>query len=176
MIDREQILDIQVLRRFGKWSESGVPHRGWYCVGEFDAKEELGDLTVCEMCEKQEIRFVHVMEHPRYASPLNCGCVCASHMSGDLKSAEDREKKMRSRAGRRGNFAKRKAWKVSARGNPNIKVDGVHLVIARNRDGLYRIGFRNVGNPDFSWSKQGWTTVEMAKTASFSIYEELREN
>ncbi|BBI21221.1 hypothetical protein EKJ_20680 [Qipengyuania flava] len=174
MTDREENWDIEKLRRFGKWSQAGVPHKDWRCVGEFDAKEEFGDLVTCEMCEKQQIRFVHLMEHPHYGATLNCGCVCASHMSGDSQNAEAREKKMRSRASRRFNFPNRKGWKVSAKGNPYIKTDGVYLVIAENRDGFYRIGYKNVWQRDLSWSKEGWSTVHEAELAGFSIYEELR--
>lgn len=174
MAEGEKKWDIQTLRRFGKWSEEGVPHKDWYCVGEFDAREEYGDLITCEMCEKQEIRFVHVMQNRRYPTLLNCGCVCASHMSGDAQNAEAREKAMRSRASRRSNFPKRKGWKVSARGNPYIKVDGVHIVIAKNRDGLYRVGHKRAWDNDFSWAKQGYPTADRAKLAAFSIYEKLR--
>lgn len=174
MDEREEDWDIVTLRRFGKWSVAGIPHKDWRCVGEFDAKEEFGDLVTCEMCEKQEIRFVHVMEHAQHDQTLNCGCVCASHMSGDSKNAEAREKKMRSRASRRSNFPKRKGWKVSAKGNPYMKADGVNIVIARNRDGLYRVGAKNVWVQDFSWSGEGWQTVEKAKMAAFSLYEKLR--
>src|SRR4051794_39614902 len=73
--------------RFGKWSQPGVPHRGWSCVDI----EDLGapDL-VCEMCERQEIRSVHHMEHPDYPGSLRCGCICAGHMEEDLTGAQRR--------------------------------------------------------------------------------------
>lgn len=47
----------------GKWAEPGVPHRGWTCVGVHDVEDER---QTCEMCEGQEIRYVHAMEHPNY--------------------------------------------------------------------------------------------------------------
>ena len=48
---------------FGKWSQQGVPKKGWTCIGF----EELGKLsTQCEMCEIQDIRYVHQMQHPDY--------------------------------------------------------------------------------------------------------------
>ena len=174
MADTEKNIDIQSLRQFGKWSQPGVPHRDWRCVGEFDAIDAHGELLTCEMCEKQSIRFVHVMAHPWHGEHLNCGCVCASHMSGDSKSAEAREKRMRSRASRKKNFPSRKGWKTSARGNPNIKADGVHIVIARNRDGKFRIGSKNVWDSEFSWGSDGFMSVEEAKLAAFERYEELR--
>ncbi len=54
----------------GKWSQLGVPHRGWTCV----LVDDLGDLgSICEMCEVQEIRYVHHMQHPNYPDEL-AGC------------------------------------------------------------------------------------------------------
>lgn len=41
---------------FGKWSQQGVPKKGWTCIGF----EDLGEpSTQCEMCENQDIRYVH---------------------------------------------------------------------------------------------------------------------
>lgn len=65
----------------GKWSQPGLPHRGWHCVDI----EDLGEPQVeCEMCESQTIRFVHHMEHPDYSQVLEVGCICAGHMEGML--------------------------------------------------------------------------------------------
>ena len=48
------------MSQFGKWNQSRVPHKGWSCVGF----EDLGEpSTICEMCEHQEIRYVHTMRH-----------------------------------------------------------------------------------------------------------------
>ncbi len=59
---------------FGKWSQQGVPKKGWACIGF----EDLGEpSTQCEMCENQDIRYVHQMQHPDYPHILECGCVCA---------------------------------------------------------------------------------------------------
>ncbi|GHV93821.1 hypothetical protein AGMMS50293_01410 [Spirochaetia bacterium] len=40
----------------GKWSEPGVPYKGWTCIDVEDIEEPC--LT-CEMCESQLIRYVH---------------------------------------------------------------------------------------------------------------------
>jgi hypothetical protein len=62
----------------GKWSDAGVPHQGWEFIG-FEDLSEPSD--VCEMCESQTIRFVHVMRHQDHSAPLRCGCECADRMS-----------------------------------------------------------------------------------------------
>ena len=58
-------------RRFRKWSVLGVPHRGWTCI-------EIEDLgapdAVCEMCERQDNRYTHAMQHPDCPEKLHCGC------------------------------------------------------------------------------------------------------
>lgn len=48
---------------FGKWSMPGVPHKGWTCI---DIEDLGAPDAVCEMCERQDIRYVHAMEHPDY--------------------------------------------------------------------------------------------------------------
>jgi hypothetical protein len=59
---------------FGKWSQQGVPQKGRICI----SFEDLGEpATQCEMCENQDIRYVHQMQHPDYPHILECGCVCA---------------------------------------------------------------------------------------------------
>ena len=61
----------------GKWSTGNVPHKGWACVGV----EDLGEPgQICEMCETQDIRYIHYMEHPEYSHILEVGCVCAENM------------------------------------------------------------------------------------------------
>lgn len=61
----------------GKWTQAGVPHKGWTCI-DIEELEEQDHL--CEMCEARHIRFVHVMEHSDHGETLRVGCVCAGHM------------------------------------------------------------------------------------------------
>jgi hypothetical protein len=77
-------------RATGKWKVPGVPHKGWTCIDTEDLME--GHSETCEMCEVQEIRFVHIMEHPGYPGSLRCGCVCAGHLEANYKAARDRER------------------------------------------------------------------------------------
>ena len=72
----------------GKWTQPGVPHKGWVCVDI----EDLGSPDhICEMCEIQDVRYVHVMEHANYAETLRVGCICAGHMEENLVGARLRE-------------------------------------------------------------------------------------
>ena len=53
------------------------------------------------MCETQEIRYVHHMEHSSYAGQLGCGCVCGGRMEEDYEGAQRRELVFRNASGRR---------------------------------------------------------------------------
>jgi hypothetical protein len=61
----------------GRWSEPGVPHKGWECIGVEDAKEDGGDMETCGMCLTAEIRYIHRMQHPEFPEILEVGCICA---------------------------------------------------------------------------------------------------
>ena len=109
----------------GKWSVAGVPHKGWTCVDV----EDLGSPSLrCEMCESQEIRYVHYMQHPAYSDVLGVGCVCGGHMEGDLTASRHRESGMKSRSAKRSRWLGR-AWKRSQNGNPYIVADGYRITV-----------------------------------------------
>ena len=109
----------------GKWSQAGVPRKGWSCIGTTD----FGDLIgTCEMCEDREIRYVHHMEHQDYSEVLDCGCVCSEKMEENYHHPKRREADMKNIARRRGNWLSRK-WGNSRKGNHFIRTDGFHIVI-----------------------------------------------
>ena len=73
----------------GKWSQQGVPQKGWLCIDFTDLEGLYG---ICEMCETQRIRYVHYMKHPDYDEVLGVGAVCAGNMEEDYVSgAKTRE-------------------------------------------------------------------------------------
>lgn len=136
---------------FGKWSQAGVPRKGWTCVGI----EDLGEPSAeCEMCENQKIRYVHHMQHPDYPEALDCGCVCAGKMEEDYTAARARETDLKNAARRRANWLKRK-WKISQNGNHYLKTDGYHIVV-----------FQKSG----SWSGTITEITSQAKTHARKLY------
>lgn len=159
---------------WGKWSESGVPHKGWVCVGEFDTFEERGEgeFEICEMCERTQVRFVHIMESERYPEQLLCGCICAGHMEQDLVTAEVRDRGMRLRAGRRDHFPDRKGWRISSRGTPYIKLDGFHLMVVR-RAGAFAVGATPPGSERPVWGRRRYATMEAAQKGCFDAWQHL---
>jgi hypothetical protein len=145
----------------GKWAQPGVPHKGWRCIGIDDLGEPS---TTCEMCEVQEIRYVHTLEHPNYPQRLDCGCVCAGHMTEDLVGAKEREGRLKNAASRRKRWLSRK-WKASAKGNPHLKAGDFHVVVYPSR--LQHWGFRLMRGQE-TWASTRWYASEdRAKLAAF---------
>jgi hypothetical protein len=109
----------------GKWSQAGVPHKGWSCTGI----EDLGEpAATCEMCEAVEIRYVHHMEHPDFPEMLGVGCVCAEHMEDDYVGPREREATLKKASRRRVTWAKR-TWSLSLRGTVYLNTEGFNLQV-----------------------------------------------
>lgn len=147
----------------GKWSQAGIPHKGWNCVGV----DDLGSPdAICEMCETQAIRYVHSMHHPEYPAGLNVGCVCAEKMSDDYEGPRRREKALRSAASRKKRWLAR-TWKVSSRGNHFLNADGFNITIFCGNDGSFdgRILERSSGRS--VTSRRRYITEDAAKLAAF---------
>ena len=151
----------------GKWSQQGVPHKGW----QFYYFEDLEDLVgTCEMCETQSIRYVHYMEHPDYGDVLGVGSVCAGHMEEDYIAARERERQARSKANRRARWMNAE-WRNSLRGNSYINRNGFNVVLHRSPDRwAYRILERQTGE---TWIKSGFASEDDAKLAAFERYVDL---
>jgi hypothetical protein len=80
------------------------------------------------MCEYQEIRYVHVMQHKDHPIPLRCGCECAGNMSGDYEGPKRRERLANNVDAWRLNWLDR-TWQLSAKGNSYLKTDDFVITI-----------------------------------------------
>lgn len=160
---------------FGKWGQAGVPQKGWSC----DSMEDLGEPSaICEMCETQEIRYVHHMSHPRYPSGLAVGCVCAGKMEEDYKNAQNRERDLRNLAKRQQNWSRR-TWRQSMRGNYYMNVDGFNLTLTENSRGpkkSWSIRVVNRTTQKEQYSKQKYETLENAKVAAWKALLWAKKN
>jgi hypothetical protein len=128
--------------------------------------EDLGEPSAtCEMCETQEIRYVHYMEHPSYPTPLGCGCVCAGHMEDNYEGARLREKSLRNSSARRQRWLTRD-WRTSRSGNPFLNADGYNIVVYPAGHGW---GFRvtNRASNDVVPSRLPLPTLDAAKLRAF---------
>jgi hypothetical protein len=151
-----------LLTATGKWAQAGVPHKGWRCVDI----EDLGEpVHICEMCEVQDVRYAHTMEHEAYADTLRVGCVCAGHMEKDIVGARNREKAFKASRLRRARWLTRE-WRTSQAGNHYLNTDGFNVVV-------YPVGRAwgaRILNRETGWSRtsqQSYQTQEHAKLAAF---------
>ena len=153
----------------GKWSQQGVPHKGW----QYFDFEDLGGLDgICEMCETRRIRYVHHMKHQDYGAVLGVGSVCAENMEVDYKAAKEREKRAKSVAGRRTRWMNAK-WRTSAKGDCFINRNGFNInVSSRFRGWSYLI--REIKRQR-SRRESGFVSKYAAKLAAFECFEQLRE-
>jgi hypothetical protein len=145
---------------FGKWSHAGVPKKGWTCIGEtvLDGQDEI-----CQMCERQEIRFVHHMWHPNYGE-LDCGCDCAARMEEDYTAATRRDKNMKASVRRRKTWPKLKAWRTSRNGNPTIEFEGFRVTIFQSGGWT---GMVSNATTELKHRLKQYPSVDAAKLAAF---------
>lgn len=154
----------------GKWSQPGVPHKGWHCVGT----EDRGEPThTCEMCEFAQCRYIHFMGHPEYPDVLGVGCICAEHMERDYAAPREREKQMQRRTSRRARWLLRQ-WRTSAKGNPFLNTDGFNIVIHPAGSGwTFRISERD---GSLTWpAKRRYPSEHEAKLGAFDMMMFLKD-
>lgn len=153
------------MSQFGKWSQSKVPHKGWSCVGFKDLGEPS---TICEMCEHQEIRYVHTMRHSEYPDLLDVGCVCAENMEADYTSARRRESNAKSILGKLSRFMDSPRWRATRNGGQRIKRNECIIVISERYSFGYWIKRRAT-----EWSHWGFDTEDEAKRAAFYKVQDI---
>jgi hypothetical protein len=151
----------------GLWADPGVPHRGWICVNVCDLEIAEG---VCEMCGKENIRYVHYMEHPQFENRLGVGCICAEKMSDDYVNPRLRECELRNRAARRTKWLKKK-WRCNDKGSYILKIKDYHITVfqskytTNNGEWLYYIGSK--------CSLISWPSASEAMLGAFDAYEKI---
>jgi hypothetical protein len=154
----------------GRWSEPGVPHKGWECLDVEDLGE--GNTEMCGMCGVAEVRFVHIMRHENLADELRCGIVCAGNMEGDLGRAKAREAEVKKKAGRRKRFSSLK-WKKTTHGR-RVNVRGCGCVIlVYKKDGY--ISFNVKRGASTTWGPRYPSTTEEREVMmrAFDRHEEV---
>ncbi len=154
----------------GKWSEPGVPHRGWECVGVDDLEE---DLMTCEMCEFATIRYAHHMTHPDYPEGLAVGCICAENMQEGY-AAREAERPLRNRAAARERWLLRK-WRESARGNSFLNTrDHFHVVVWPNVNQTWSGKVTDLDYQQEVASKRRYESEDAVKMAAFNAVQILK--
>lgn len=130
--------------------------------------------ATCEMCESQQIRYVHYMEHDDFDKILAVGCVCAQHMEEDFDAPRTRERELRNTANRRRNWLKRK-WKISSRGNPYILTDGFRISVYQVSSSRWGARIVDLATQRYIKSKLEYATEDEVKLAAFNTMILLKE-
>lgn len=149
--------------RHGKWSQPNVPHKGWSCI---DVEDLSSPDAICEMCETQEIRYVHFMKHPDYEGTLGVGCVCAEHMEEDYEAPRRRERLLRNSANRKRRWLARK-WRTSKHGNSYLNTDGFNITVFMKDNGTWGGVLTDRKTNQSIPSKRIYATEDKAKLAAF---------
>lgn len=164
--------------RRGKWSDPGVPHKGWECISMDDLGDNPDDWAVCEMCEEQNIRYVHTMVHPEYPDRMGCGSICAGHMEEDYESAKRRERQAKSRTRSRmrqmDKWINPETWKRSASGNLYKRDRGIVTVVFR-QGSRWKVMFKNSYFETKAFLPTEYQTAEEAIYKSFDECVRFRE-
>lgn len=123
-------------------STPGCPKSGWQWLRAVDLHDEegrrFGDYEICEFCGKEQIRFVHYLQHRDWKEAIAVGRICANSLAGDGR-ADSAEKELRNLAQRRANFLKLKSWKTSAKGNSWIEYQDHHIIVVKCRNGRFTL-------------------------------------
>lgn len=150
-----------------RWNQLGVPHKGWHCVNVIDLRAggpgDVSEYATCQMCGNEKIRYVHIMEHSDVEDPFEVGCVCAEKMSDDYEGPRRRENRLKNRAARRTRWLQR-TWRVSAKGNSYLNVEGHNLVVYPTRTNRWGYKFGN------QFGARTYSTADEAKLALFDDF------
>jgi hypothetical protein len=154
------------------WRTEGFPHRGWQCLDVVDLNPDNAphyevDYGTCDVCGHYPIRFVHVLLHDEWSGQIEAGCVCAEKLTGDYISHKDHERDLRRRAAARANWLKRR-WRISAKGNKWLNVDGHHVTVFLSR---HDPGYR--ASVDGAFSPASYPTEQAAMMAAFDYVQSL---
>lgn len=157
-----------------RWNIPNIPHKGWTIVDVIDIREDgqtkdEADYKTCMMCNKERVRYVHIVSHPEVVGDFEVGCICAEKMTGDYLTPKRLEKKLKQRTAKRINWVK-KFWKQTKNGNHTLIFEKHRLLIfydSRTKKIKCKIG-------DI-WGKKTFETIEQAKHAIFNGIDYLKE-
>lgn len=160
--------NLAILQKHGRYSELGFPHTGWELVGE----DDLGEPAhVCEACCSALCRYTYDLIHPAFPGRITVGCVCADKLT-ETSTASERERTRINRAIRRKKWVTRKGWKLSANGNPTLKVKGARITLREEKPNGW-IWLLQAPPSEFRVSTSYFASAEIAKLEAFdTLYPE----
>lgn len=107
----------QATLRRGLYSQPGFRHKGWIGV-DVEDREEPNEI--CQACQRQQVRYVHILHHPDESEAnnfgrLEAGCVCAGFLTEDYTGAAESERRVRNESERKRRANKREFDKQERR-------------------------------------------------------------
>ncbi|MBR6676322.1 MAG: UvrD-helicase domain-containing protein [Clostridia bacterium] len=142
-------------------NEGSSQKSDWRCTGVSDLGAPMG---LCQICKRQNIRYVHHMTHPTEES-IDVGCICAGRLEGDVEGAKHREASFKNRESRRESFMSRE-WKRSKNNNIYLKIKDTLIVLYQSeKSRKWKYSLDNVFCADSFSSK------EEAMSAAFDALE-----
>lgn len=157
-------------------NKAALPQHGWRHYKVIDLQHgQRGFANLprvsCEMCGKEWLRFVHIMQHEQHEGPIHVGRKCATKISGDNVTPKESERRLRNRATIKARWLTRK-WKTSRVGNPYLKIKGKTLCVFLDR---YRES-KWMYSIDRKFSKNFYSSEDEAKLALYGEYHAVTDN
>jgi hypothetical protein len=158
--------------------QTPLPESGWECV----TVEDHGTADQqCEMCGQEHVRFIHIMTHAEGTLTARMGKVCAAKYGDSATLPGLREKKLKNRAMRRGNWLKR-TWDL--RWDSCLKVNDKHVSVFKHGTGyVYWIKWkeyqpiiedgREIGEKLMSRSRYSTRVYDTADEAKLALFDVL---
>lgn len=161
------------------WDQPNIPHKGWSYVGIVDLGEECScdeevEYEQCQMCGKERIRYIHILEHPDYTGEMRVGCVCASKMIDDYLYPGEQERVLKNRINRRRNFLNREWRYKSDTGNYTLRYKGENITILKSNYGGFGVVFQ--GKICWSYNGRKIPNLSIAKIVAFDLFDELHDS
>lgn len=152
------------------WKEYTFPHTGWRLRKVIDVLDGTREhYENCNMCGKEEIRYVHIVNHSLIDHELRVGCVCAEKMTNDNQNPRQKENIIKNKSKRRKNWSK-KNWKSSKNGNLYLQINNHWIVIFPDKfEGKYKVRI------DQTIGRMLFNNIEDAKIAAFNGIEYFKE-
>jgi len=152
------------------WSQAGFPHLNWECVGVTDLKpsDAIGDdydHGTCEACGRDDLRFLHTLQHNDYPRNVDTGCECAARLEANSQAARRRERGLINRANRRAKWLTR-TWRFSANGNQYLTHRGYKLGVS-NRGTHWKYWLLDTSEHTLFGKSKTYATSDEAKLALF---------
>jgi hypothetical protein len=110
------------MRPHGKFCDPAFPKKGWNLQYEYDFGEKE---FPCEACERQTVRYVHVVTHPAWPEIISIGCDCWDVLSDVKKGTARKQMNLRKKLV--------DAWQIMK----GAKTPSLYIIAFRGRYSVY---------------------------------------